>query len=603
MITGQTKRVSTDQSSRPRPLISAIAVAVLCGVTLAAFWPTLDNGFLNWDDDRNFLENEAFRCSGLPLLRWAWSTYHMGVWQPLSWCLLSIQYAVGGLDPTVYHAASLFLHVVNVVVLYYLVLTVLRTADPRCLGESPLIARLAAAAAVLLFAIHPLRVEAVTWLSCQPYLPAVLFFMLGVLCHLRGRRVESGPNRRAWLWWLATFAFYLLAVMSKAAAVTLPAVLLLVDIYPLRRFSGRSPRRGREIAVALVEKLPFFVVAVIVSAWAAQAKDFSETRVPFALAALPVRAAQSVYGLMFYLFKTVLPLDLIPYYELPTDLDPWTWLYAECAGIVLAVTVALFCVRHRWPGAIIAWLAYVLILLPNLGLVQIGQQIAADRYSYLATVPLVILLAAGLLRVLSHPCAGPQPHGSVSSQGQTSSSGADHPRALCLPSFRSVGLIALIAAAVVALTFATRRQTRIWHDSISLWEATLAVDPKCAVAECNLATALVLQGRHREASLHLSRAIELKPWFGFAYANLGVLLLDADVPEDAAIALEHALKYGSDLSPRDLAKVHAGLGQAYAALRHTDLAWKHTRAAQRLGFKKADKMIEYLRQFSTEPTE
>ncbi|MBU0618299.1 MAG: hypothetical protein KKI02_11315, partial [Planctomycetes bacterium] len=466
----------------------------------------------------------------------------------------------------------------------------------------PLASRLAAAVATLLFAIHPLRVEAVTWVSCQPYLPAVLFYMLGVLCHLRGLSPKSGHDSRRWPWWLLTFVFYLLAVMSKAVAVTLPVILLLIDVYPLRRFSGRSAGRGRAIAGALLEKLPFFAVAAVVSVWAAHAKDFNETRVPFAFASLPARVAQSVYALNFYLYKTVLPRDLIPYYELPADLDPWTWFYAACAANVVGVTVTLILLRRRWPGAVTAWLAYVLILLPNLGLIQIGQQIAADRYSYLAMMPVTVLLAAGLLRLFGQARASAQAHGSVPTGGRLPSPGLARPHALRSTLLRSVGLAALIAAVVAALTLSTRRQTRIWHDSISLWEATLAVDPNCAVAECNLATAFIYEGYYREGSRHLSRAINLKPWFGFAYANFGVLLLEDHQPQDAAIALEHALEYGSDLGPQDLAKVHAGLGEAYAALRRYDLSWKHARAAQRLGFLKADLLIEYLRQVSTEPS-
>jgi tetratricopeptide (TPR) repeat protein len=601
MITGRPEPDGAASVNGSKWWVTGLAIVLLCGAVLAAFWPTLGNQFLNWDDDRNFTENLAFRDWGMSLLRWAWSTYHLGVWQPLSWCLLSGQYAIGALDPAVYHAVGLLLHALNAVVLYFLVIAFLRRTETQRGRESRSALPLAAAVATLLFAIHPLRVEAVTWVSCQPYLPAVLFYMLGVLCHLRGQGSELGSNRRRWPWWLLTFTFYLLAVMSKAAAVTLPAILLLVDVYPLRRFSRRPAGRGREVGVALVEKLPFFAVAAMVSVWAAEAKDFSETRVPFALAAMPARVAQSVYALNFYLYKTVLPRNLIPYYELPADLDPWTWFYAACAATVVGLTVALILLRRRWPGVITAWLAYILILLPNLGLVQIGQQIAADRYSYLAMMPLTVLLAAGLLRLFRRVLAIPQAHAPDQGGRRAPDSSREHADRRGLPWGRLAGLLAIMAAIVVALTAASRRQTRIWHDSISLWEATLAVDPNCAVAECNLATALVYEGRYREGSLHLSRAIDLKPWFGFAYANFGVLLLEDHQPQDAVIALEHALEYGSDLGPLDQAKVHAALGEAYSALRQYDLAWKHARAAQHLGFMKADRLIEYLRQISMEP--
>lgn len=584
LITGRSAGIGAESAAAFRRLASLALIALLCVVVTAAFWPALGNQFLNWDDDRNFVDNEDFVASGLPLIRWAWSTYHLGVWQPLSWCLLSLQYSLGALDPTVYHAVSLLLHIVNVVVLYLLTVAILRKAVPERDLRSPLGARLAAASSSLLFAVHPLRVEAVTWMSCQPYLPAVFFFMLAVWSYLRGCRDglgQEGPRR---LWLLLTFVLYVLAVMCKAVAVTLPVILLLLDAYPLRRFTRHTRRRGRTVLLALIEKLPFLAVGLVVSIWAAEAKEFSETRAPFVFAALPARLAQSAYALLFYLSKTVAPRELIAYYELPSDISIWAWPYAACGGAVLAITIALILLRHRCPGAIIAWSAYALILLPNLGLVQISRQIAADRYSYLAVVPLMILLAAGLLKLLDRaPAAGPS---SSWTPGGWLSRAAP---------------LAIVAMAVVAMTLASRRQTRMWQDSVSLWEATLAVNPECAVAECNLAVAFIEQGRYTDASSCLSRAINLQQDFAFAHANFGILLLKAKRPEEAVVALEEALARGGDLGPRDLSKVHASLGAAYAALRRDDLAWKHTREAQRLGFTKAAEMIEYLRKFSPEP--
>jgi len=247
-------------------LLSCVLSVGLIGVTASAFWPVLDGEFLNWDDDRNFLENVSFRELGWAQLRWAWSTYHLGVWQPLSWLLLGVQYELGGLDPAVYHATSMILHVANVLMLYLLVLEVLRIGLPAGaavhpatkaqLGTSkpipfptdrpvnPAAIRLCAAAAVAVFAVHPLRVEVVSWISCQPYLPAVFFCQLGILLYLRGCRRPASTRtggcpanqpRAATL--VAVFACYVLAVMAKAVAVSLPAVLLILDAYPLRRFS------------------------------------------------------------------------------------------------------------------------------------------------------------------------------------------------------------------------------------------------------------------------------------------------------------------------------------------------------------------------------
>jgi tetratricopeptide (TPR) repeat protein len=398
--------------------------------------------------------------------------------------------------------------------------------------------------------------------------------MLAVLVYLRRNREGTGPVAR-WGWLAGVFLCYLLAVTSKAVAVSLPAVLLILDIYPLRRWGGRSGWMTKAALLAWIEKLPFFAVAVLVSLWAAAAKDYSESRVPFGAFDLNAQSAQSACGLVFYLAKTAIPTRLIPYYKLPEDLSLHTWRYGLSGLGVLAATLGLFVARRRRPAALATWAAYAVILLPNLGIVAISQQIATDRYSYLAMLPVMMMLAGLFLKWWRHG-------GSF----QTT--------------VRAV-LIAAVFAAASALTLASRRQALIWHDSQGLWEATLDVDPGCAVAECNLGVALLEKEQYAPASQHLSRAIDLRPDFAFAYGNFGIVLCLADRFEDAVLSFERAIALGPDLAERDLAKIHAGLGTAYAALRQDDLAWRHTRKAQQLGFENVQRMIDYLRKFSEEP--
>ncbi len=604
-----------------------LIVLVLLGVTLASFWPGLQGEFLNWDDDRNFTDNPSYRGLGPQQVRWAWQTYHLGVWQPISWLLLGAQYEIGALNPAVYHRASLALHALNIVVFYWLAVVLLRTA--RSTGKTDFMGRespssnrgpyastaglhLCAAAAALLFATHPLRVEAVAWVSCQPYLPAALFYMLAVLAYLQGHRRTTttghgrGPDpwRRTpasqtarWTWLAVALVCYLLAVASKAVAVTLPAVLLILDVYPLRRWGGRKlaaeansarPPGGSSWTLPghlWIEKLPFFAVALVISLWAAAAKDYSQSRVPFSSFDADARLAQAAYGAVYYLHKTVVPTDLIPYCRLPEALSLSNWRFGLRAAVVVAITIVLIARRRRWPAALAAWAAYLVILLPNLGIVQISQQISADRYSYLAVMPAMLLLAGGLFALW---------------QGHRSRRRAVRG-----------GLLVGVLAATAGLVVLARAQTVVWGDSTTLWAETLAVDPDCAVAECNLGVALLAASPgdddapapYAEASRHLSRAIDLRPDFAFAYGNLGTVLCRARRFEDAILLFHRALDSGADLAPQDQAKIHAGLGEAYAALRQDARAWKHTRQAQRLGFKDAGKMIEYLRKFSKEPSD
>ncbi len=219
-----------------RTWLVPIPVALL---VIYAFMPCLDNGFVTWDDDQNFLDNPYFRGLGIAQVRWAWTTNLVGVYQPLAWMLFETQYFLWQLDPRGYHLISLLLQVANAVVLYVLTVAVLVRCRTDSALESPWTCSLSAGLATALFALHPLRVEAVAWASSQPYLPCALFSMLAVLSYLRAFWASSSP-RRGWL--AGSFVLFVVALLFKALAVSLPAVLLILDVYPLRRL-GDGTRR------------------------------------------------------------------------------------------------------------------------------------------------------------------------------------------------------------------------------------------------------------------------------------------------------------------------------------------------------------------------
>ena len=542
---------------------SPALIVLLLAASAAAFAPALHDAFLNWDDDRNFVENQGFRGVGLAQLRWAWSTYHLGVWQPLAWLLLGLEFVLFGLNPAGYHAVSIAIHALNVVLVYRLgrrlIARSMRTLPPAVIDSS-------AGAAALLFAIHPLRVEAVAWVSCQPYLPAITCYLLAVWVYLNGRW-EAPPRRRRTL--LVTLGLYMLAIGFKAVAVSLPAILLLLDWYPLGRM-----RDGRSLRRCLVEKLPFLAIAAAASYWAMQAKDFTHSREPFHESYPVERISHAALGIWFYLGKTLWPAKLIAFYRLPEDLTHLTTPAAIAMLAVIGLTFGLWLIRRRTKAPLAAWLSYLVILLPNTGLIQISRQLAADRYGYLALVGLMILLGAGFAWMIQR--------------------------------LHQVGMVrraiagSLFAGIAILLVVRSREQCLMWADSVTLWKATLDIDPDCAVGCCNLGEALVKRGEFCEASRHLSRAIEIDPRFAFAYANLGVVLCQARRFQEAADFGEQAVSIPDGLSGLDLARAHAMLGQAYAGLRRDREAWRHTRIARDMGLVEAQKMIDYLSQFSKE---
>ncbi len=321
-----------------RTWLVAIPLALF---VIAAFIPALDNGFVSWDDDDNFLDNPFYRGLGAAQLRWACSTFWLGVYQPLAWLLFGAQYVIWKLDPRGYHLTSILFHAANAVVLYFLTVKLLVRCRPDSLLRSPWTCAASAGLATALFTVHPLRVEAVAWASCQPYLPCALFSMLAVLAYLRA--FPRGSSRR-WGWLVGSFVLFVAALLSKAVAVTLPAVLLILDVYPLRRFGNGPGRWYRSSARrVLLEKVPFVLVSLVFMGIAIAAKP--QTQVYIKRYDASARLAQACYAPWFYMSKTVLPLGLVALYPTPGDMDWLAPLFL--LGIVgtLAMSVLLFLLR------------------------------------------------------------------------------------------------------------------------------------------------------------------------------------------------------------------------------------------------------------------
>jgi tetratricopeptide (TPR) repeat protein len=470
----------------------AIPLALLAVV---AFLPVLGNSFVDWDDELNFLKNPYYRGLGGAQVGWAWTTFWLGVYQPLAWLLLEAEYACWGLEPWGYHLTSLLLHAANAVVLYVLTVAVLLRCRPERSPESPWAYALGAGLASALFAVHPLRVEAVAWASCQPYLPCALFSMLAILAYLRA--TGPAPARR-WGWLVTSWALFAAALLSKAVAVSLPAVLLILDVYPLRRLGG-GPGRWFGPAARPVwwEKVPFVLLSLAGMGLALAAKQHVLSVVPIEQDGAAVRIAQACYGVWFYLLKTGLPLDLMAVYPLPRRID---WLQPRFLLSILgtlAMSLALVLLRRRRPGLLAAWLSYLAILAPNSGLIRVSDQLVADRYSYMALLAGVIAAAAGLGRFGRPP-------------------GRLRPGAL--------GIIAAGLVALLGLIPLTWDQCRVWRSPVSLWTHALDHGLSRGKAHNGLGAALVRQGRFAEAAAHYAEAMRLDPGDAEAYNNLAMIL-------------------------------------------------------------------------------
>lgn len=435
-----------DPAPRDRPargLALGLGLA-LVAATLGVFRGALDAGFTNWDDPLNVTSNPAFRGFTAEHLRWMWTTFHAGHWMPLTWTSLAIDHALWGLEPTGYHATNLALHALVALCVFGILSELAAHAVPRAV---PRLRLGAAFVGALAFALHPLRAESVVWITERRDVLSSAFLCAAFLVWLRAaRRAGAGPLPRAA--WLTAVGLYALSLLSKSMGITLPVVLTWTALWLGRRAPGR--RLALELA-------PFYALAAVVGAVAlfgqAEGTDQLSDLAQFGWSK---RLAASGYALAFYPWKTLWPTGLSPLYELDRDLDPTSATYLGPGVIVVLVTVALavHAVRARRFGLLTAWLVYVTIALPLVGLVQTGRQLVADRYSYLACLPFASLVAVGLTAWA---------------------------RRLPL----AVGALGLLALGIGP----TARQVEVWHDSVALWSRAVAVDPTSATAHLNLGVA------------------------------------------------------------------------------------------------------------------
>lgn len=399
--------MATSESVPQIPCWLAPVLIVL--LTFVTFFPVLQNGFVNWDDDRNLIANPHYRGLGWAQLRWMFTDLSMGHYQPLSWMTLGLDYLLWGMDPFGYHLTSLILHGANAAIFYFVALRLLSAAfgKPIVSGELPL--QIAVGFAALLFAIHPLRVESVAWATEQRGVLAGLFFLLSLLCYLRANTVSEDSSTRL-KWMIGAVTTYGLSLLSKASGVALPVVLLVLDVYPLGRLSGGLREwLGAKNRALWWEKLPFLVLAlaaVAIAPMAAQEAGAMRGRGEYGIV---FGIAQALFGLAFYLWKPLIPAGLSPLYAVVSDAVPATWpflpsqelILALSVVVALAVSIALFLLRRRWPAGLANWVCYAALLAPVLGIVQIGAQIVADRYSYLPSLGWTILAGGGVTPLLA----------------------------------------------------------------------------------------------------------------------------------------------------------------------------------------------------------
>jgi tetratricopeptide (TPR) repeat protein len=503
-------------SGGERRIHPAVIAALLALVTIAVFLPALRCGFVSWDDPR-FHPGLSIVREGLSwhTVEWALGeTNFFSHWIPLTVISHLLDFELWDDRPAGHHLTSLLLHAATVVLLF----AFWRAATRRDAE---------AAAAALLWGVHPLRVESVVWLGERK---DVLSGCLAAATLLLYVQWVHQPSRRRYVAMAATFV---LALLSKQIVMTLPVLLLLLDRWPLRRLESAGWQLVRE-------KVPFFALGAAggVLAWWTQRQGGAMLE----LAAYPLRTrlANALVSLRDFLAVTFWPARISAYYPLhPERLR--APVVAGAALFLVAVTALCLATRRRWPWLAMGWLWFLAAILPVAGITQVGEQARYDRYTYLPHIGLCMAVVWSAARLLS-PLA---------------------PRARSAVAVTGLAMVALACAAD------TRAQIAHWRDSVALFGHMVALDESNDVGHLYLGRELLAQHRLPEALVHLRRAVALRPDNPRAQTNLGVALAAAGESQEAAAAFSRALQLDPTLTlpRRNLAFLAAQHGDREFAIR------------------------------------
>ena len=524
------ERSTAQANSISKKNLQWIPTLIIAFVSFSVFLPALSNQFVNWDDYETLVDNPHYRGLSWGHVRWMFTTFHMGHYQPLSWLTLGLDYLLWGTNPFGYHLTNLFLHSANAVIFFFLARLLLKRAFNLANDSSNIRLDLAAGLAALLFSIHPLRVESVVWATERRDVLSGLFFLMTLYGYVQSHTDANEKSRRSWLAW--SLGAFVLSLGAKASAITLPLVLVLIDIYPLRRLRGswRSWPKP-ETTKILWEKLPFAVLAIVFAILAIFAQQSAGALRPVQQYLISYRVGQALYGIIFYLWKSILPFNLSPLYELPYDFDAWIPLFPLCGAAVVAISAVFYLLRHRWPALLAAWLYYLLLLAPVAGIAQSGPQLVADRYSYFACMSWAVLL------------------------GGTFYYFCDFLTARARYSLVWVTASGPFGLVLVILGLMSWRQSEVWRDTKTLWRHVIAVAPESSIAHYNLGRIFESDSQFAEALEYYRRALVNNPLNADAHYNLARLLAKQGEPDEAISHYRTVLK----IRPKD-AEAHNNLG-------------------------------------------
>ena len=466
--------------------------------TLVVYWQVKNHEFIGFDDVTYVTKNPHLQA-GLSLegITWAFTSERAGNWHPLTWLSHMLDIQVYGMAPGRHHLTNVLFHIMNTLLLFL----VFRRMT-GALWQSAFVAAL--------FALHPLHVESVAWIAERKDVLSTFFWMLTMGAYV------WYVERQGFLRYLPVLLFFILGLLAKPMLVTLPFVLLLLDYWPLSRFqfghqNGNIVIQQKSVVIRLIcEKIPLFALAAASCIVTLFAQQSGGAICSFSAFPINIRIANALVSYVGYIVKMLWPHQLAVLYPHPGML-PWIQVIGACLLLVFISILAVMTLKRR-PWLIVGWVWYIVTLVPVIGLVQVGSQAMADRYTYVPLIGIFIMIAWGIPELLS---------------GWRN---------------RKIGLSTMAVACLLVLMATTWFQVRYWANSVTLFERALAVTENNYVLHSNLGVTLFSKGRVDEAIGHFHNAMRINPRFAEVHNNLGIILIRKGKLEEAVAHFREALR-------------------------------------------------------------
>lgn len=464
------------------PIITAAIVVAL--ITFIVYLPALQNNFVNWDDVEYVYRNQHIQSTiDTNFIKWSFTTEVLGLWHPLTLLSLSLDHAIWGLNPFGFHLTNIVIHSFNTFLVFIVTIRLINYAnfEENRFNKETIITGFITS---LLFGIHPIHVESVAWVSERKDVLSAFFFLLSLFFYLK----YISAYLKGLVYYVISLIFFIFSLMSKPMAVSLPIVFLILDYFPLKRLVLKD---ARCIKVILIEKIPFLLLSLLaslVTLWASSSGGAIKT------APLIARTFVATHAYIFYFIKIFFPFNLAPLYPYPQRINLFTLKYVIPFVIFSSITFCSFRFLKRHYLFSTIWFYYIITLIPVIGIIQVGGQAAADRYTYLPSLGPFILAGLGVTTFFKYSKK--------------------------LSKSILFGILTLLSSVILINT--TVKQIGVWHDSLTLWSHEINLFPDSTYEiYLNRGDAFDSLGKYQAAINDYTKSLQLNPYHEKTYYNRG----------------------------------------------------------------------------------